>query len=109
MQITTSPAAHFEPGAERCFLAEVTRQLQVVDTRVAGHIGRHELRRTIGAAIIDDDDFPGGTDLIQQFGHFREQQEQAVMLVQCRDNTTDARPFGSGKNRAEAGGAHLKS
>ena len=55
---TTSPCSGLQAGGQCCFLAEVAGQLKDAKARASCPAGQHQ-RGGVGAAVVDQDDFPG--------------------------------------------------
>ena len=79
-----------EAGGERGLEAEVARELDELEARVARHLRADERGGIIATAVIDEHGAPGAVALrIEQRGEPREQFGQHRVLVEHRDNDCD--------------------
>ena len=82
-----------EPCGERGLFAKIARQLDRAHAGHAGPLGQRE-RRGVGAAVVDDDDFPvlhAGTQQVEQA---RQQQVKVQRFISARQDARQRRVSG---------------
>ena len=79
--MTSIARSHFEPGGESRFLAEISREPDIVQVGMGRAQAQHDLARSIGASVVDNDDLMGELRLGEGAEDRRQHNRQPLALV----------------------------